>query len=961
MSKSFYKNRIEDKDAIYFTEENFGIKADGSFDVSDQFQDAIMQVVKQHGCGIVFVPEGTYAFSKTIYIPSGVRIFGYGENRPKFVLQDNAPDFNTDNELTKGGYRYLFWFVAEYEEPMSDRHDAHPGTFYSGMQNVDIELGEGNDYAVALRTHYAQNSEVSHINIEVMSGMAGIFDVGNFACDISINGGNYGIVSTKCSPGWPFVMTDMRFTRQKKAAIKSREVGWSILRTYASGTPKFIEVDEGYFEKIYLENCIFEDMNCVMNVAMDENALTQVNMYDCFLKSVESIAEYKDTKRTVANEDYQCKIRKYIHGTKVSTDYPEKQVHDQIYRYALDVDYKIIESKEKEMPETKTWTNAIDLGFVNDGETDNSDIIEKAFKKNKHIYFPQGEYVFTRPIVMPKHSSLIGLHSGRTRLVVRDNTEAFEGFGEAIGFVQTSEDNVISGLAIDAGGINPRIAAVEWNSKKGLMNDIKFYGGHGAFDMETGKRVPPYGPGRVGEVNPERKWDSQYPSLMIRDGGGTFKNIWTASPYASAGIYIEDTKNEIDMYAISLEHHVRNELVMKNVENAKLYGMQFEEDKNEGEFVLPIEMQDCKNVVFATVYCFRTVFVDTPLSFCAKTYNCQKVKFFNVHNFSQMKYTISNFLLDVNSRIVIRPAQAAMVEVNENSDSKKAYIDSVNNSHTPVKLFADFRFADGSFATNDGDFLFIDSLDKKLYKIDKDTLDLSVVFDSPYKINSVGVDTKDNLIIVGEYSVPMGATKDGEPIKVMRPVDSHGSSYHGWYDHRVQIKVFTLDHGKIKELDKVMIGKKKPKRVLYPGNRWRDGNDVAKILQFKPEFAFLAPDGCTIIPYHFDLIRATNLTKSKPGRKLYSVDELYNRVYMCEIDEEGMLKKPRVIINEGTYRVKKHNDFIYVGDDEVKVYKERKFIKTINVPKHPLTFDFGGPGKNILFITTKKNVYGIRE
>ena len=36
------------------------------------------------------------------------------------------------------GYRYLFWFVSEYEEPMSDRHDANPGTFYSGMQNVDI-------------------------------------------------------------------------------------------------------------------------------------------------------------------------------------------------------------------------------------------------------------------------------------------------------------------------------------------------------------------------------------------------------------------------------------------------------------------------------------------------------------------------------------------------------------------------------------------------------------------------------------------------------------------------------------------------------------------------------------------------------------------------------------------------------------------------------------------------------
>ena len=955
MSKSFYKNKIEDAQAIYFE------TSDGTVDISDAFQNAIMQVVEQSGCGIVFVPEGTYLFRKTIYIPSGVRVIGYGENRPKFVLQDNAPDFNTENELTKGGYRYLFWFVAEYEEPMSDRHDAHPGTFYSGMQNVDIELGEGNDYAVALRTHYAQNSEVSHINIEVQSGMAGIYDVGNYAEDIVINGGNYGIISTKCSPGWPFVMTDFRFVRQKKAAIKSREVGFSILRTYATSVPKFIDVDEGYFEKIYLENCIFEDMNCVMSVAMDENSLTQVNMYDCFLKSVESIAEYKDTKRVVANEDYQCKIRKYIHGTKVSTTFPEKQVHDQIYRYALDVDYRILDSKEMEEPSCDTWVNATELGLVGDGETDNSETLEKVFKKKMHIYFPQGDYVFTRPIVMPKNSSLIGLHSGRTRLTVKDNTECFEGFGSAIGFIQTSEHNVISGLAIDAGGINPRICGVDWRCEEGLIHDVKFYGGHGSFDIKTGERIRPYMGDRAGDANPDRKWDSQYPSLMIRGGGGAFKNIWSASPYASAGIWIENTKKDIAMYAISLEHHVRNELVMRDVENAKIYGIQFEEEKSESEFVLPMELQNCKKIVFATVYCFRTVFVDTTLEFCAKTYNCENIRFYNVHNYTQMKFTILNFLMDVNTRTVIRPWQAAMIEVSDNPETKKAYLDSVVNSRTPVKMFADFRFVDGSFASNDGDVYFIDSLDKKLFKIDKDTFELSIVFDSPYKINSVGVDTKDNLVIVGEYSVPKDATKDGEKINVMRPVDSHGSSYHGWYDHRVQIKVFTLKNGEIEELEQVRIGKVKPKRVLYPGNRWRDGNDVAKILEYVPEFAYLAPDKSTIVPYHFDLIRATNLTKSKPGRKLYSTDELYNRVYMCEINKDGMLEKPRVIINEGTYRVKKHNDFIYVGDDEIKVYKDRKYIKTINVPKHPLTFDFGGKSKGFLFISTKNNIYGMKE
>ena len=96
-------------------------------------------------------------------------------------------------------------------------------------------------------------------------------------------------------------------------------------------------------------------------------------------------------------------------------------------------------------------------------------------------------------------------------------------------------------------------------------------------------------------------------------------------------------------------------------------------------------------------------------------------------------------------------------------------------------------------------------MEKKLFKIDKDTFELSVVFDSPYKINSVGVDTKDNLVIVGEFSVPENATKDGEKIRVGRPVDAYGSSYNAWYDHRAEIKVFTVKDGEIQELDKVRV------------------------------------------------------------------------------------------------------------------------------------------------------------
>lgn len=962
-NESFFEKKPEDKSGIFFTEEIYDIASDGTKDVSLELQKAVKDVVKANGCGIVFVPEGTYLVSQTIMIPRGVRIIGYGKNRPVFILADNAPGFDKPNETAKGGYNYLFWFVSEIVEPMEEAYDANPGTFYSAISNVDINLGSGNEYAVALRTHYAQNSVVSHMHIEVNSGMAAIYDVGNFAADVSINGGKYGIISTKCSPGWPFVMTDFRFANQSVAAIYSREVGFSILRTYAVNTPKFLEVMDGFFEKVFIEDCVFEDMNSVLNIAMDENSLTQINIVNTFLKEVESVVEYKDTGRVVPNEDNQCKIRKYIHGTTLSDMFPEKQVHDQIYRYALNVDYSILENKQMSVPSMDKWVNAADLGLVGDEKKDNSDALEAALKEHKHIYFPQGIYVFSRPIVLPKGASLIGLNSGTTRLGIRDNNECFAGFGDMKGFITAEGSNVITGIAIDAGARNPRACALDWVGTDGLVNDVKFYGGHGSVEPGTGAHVIPYSVGRMSDANPERTWDGQYPSLVIRNGGGgVFQNIWTASTYASAGIYIKDTSTPITMYAISLEHHQRCEMKLDNVENASLYGIQFEEEKAEGEFALPIEMYNCNNVRFNTVYFFRTVFVEKPMEYCIKTYNCSNIRFYNVHNFTQMKYTIANLLLDVNTHTAIRPWQAALVEVSGKAKKTRDLKAEVESAIRPVKLYDGFRFADGGFASNKGDFYFVDSLDKRLYKIDKTTFELSVVFESPYKIDSVGFDTEDNIIVVGEYSVPVGATINGAEIEeVIRPEDSHGSSFHDWYDQRVMPVVFTVNKGCITKLEKIDIGSIKPTRVLYSGNRWRDGNDVKQMLEYNPKKAYLAPDGVTIIPDQFDLIRATNLTKSKPGRKLYSVDELYNRVYMATVGEDGLLTDPKVIIEEGTYRVKKHNELIYVGDDQIKVYKDGKKQRSIELPTRPHTFDFGGNNKGIMFITTRDAVYAIKE
>ena len=186
--ESFYKKMLHDHNAVYFTKENFDIRNDGTMDVSSQLQDAVYSVVKRQGYGVLFVPEGKYLISKTIYIPKAVRIIGYGEERPEFILKDNAEGFNEPHPEQKGGYKYLFWFVNMMAEDESKIADANPGTFYSAMSNVNIHLGKGNGYAIALRTHYAQHCFVNHIDIHVESGMAGIYDVGNEMEDVFISG-----------------------------------------------------------------------------------------------------------------------------------------------------------------------------------------------------------------------------------------------------------------------------------------------------------------------------------------------------------------------------------------------------------------------------------------------------------------------------------------------------------------------------------------------------------------------------------------------------------------------------------------------------------------------------------------------------------------------------------------------------------------------------------------------------
>src|SRR5262249_57959862 len=62
------------------------ILGDGRADDSAAIQQALDAAAATPGGGIVFLPQGTYRISRTLFLWPGVRIFGIGAQRPVILL-----------------------------------------------------------------------------------------------------------------------------------------------------------------------------------------------------------------------------------------------------------------------------------------------------------------------------------------------------------------------------------------------------------------------------------------------------------------------------------------------------------------------------------------------------------------------------------------------------------------------------------------------------------------------------------------------------------------------------------------------------------------------------------------------------------------------------------------------------------------------------------------------------------
>ena len=289
--------------------------------------------------------------------------------------------------------------------------DANPGTFYSAISNVDIEIQDGNPGAVAVRAHYAQHCYLAHMDFHLGSALAGIHDGGNVAEDLHFFGGKYAIWTRKPSPGWQFTIIDSIFEGQTEASIREHEAGLTLIRPRFQNVPMAISIDPGYFDELWIKDARFENVSGPAVTISEEKARrTQINFENVICRGVPVFATLRESGKQFGAPAALYEVSTFSHGLHFEDIGAVPAIQDVFDATALTNLPPPVASDIRTLPPMSTWANIRDLGAVGDGKADDTAALRKAIAEHQSIYFPAGQYRVSDTIALRSDTVLIGLH-----------------------------------------------------------------------------------------------------------------------------------------------------------------------------------------------------------------------------------------------------------------------------------------------------------------------------------------------------------------------------------------------------------------------------------------------------------------------------------------------------------------------------------------------------------------------
>jgi hypothetical protein len=970
-------------------------RGDGVADDTAAIQAAIDAAEGKAGGNIVFLPSGRYRITRTLYIWPGVRVFGVGKTRPVIFLGANTPGFQrgVGNMVFFTGNRPGASVAGPGNLPMPQRvpvppptsvpfdpniADANSGTFYSALSNVDFEIADGNPAAAAVRSHVAQHAFLSHIDFRLGSALAGIYQVGNLGQDLAFHGGRYGILTEKTSPAWQYTLLDATFDGQRDAAIREHEAGLTLSNVQFRNVPVGIEIDQGYGDWLWGKNVRFENVSRAgVIISNENNTYTQVGFENVVATGTPVFARFRESGKTVAGPAPRYRVKEFTYGLTVPA-------LGQIGKFETRMDASPIGSVPRvgdpairPFPATSTWANVRDLGAKGDNATDDTGAIQRAIDTRKVVYFPSGFYRVTDTLKLRPDSVLIGLHPGMTQIVLADDTPAYAGVGAPKALMESARggDAIVTGLGLHTGGTNPRATGLLWRAgERSLVDDVKFQGGHGTI-LPDGSKFDPYNANHTADADPKKRWDGQYASLWVTDGGGgTFNGLWTPNTYAQAGLYVSNTSTPGHVYEMSAEHHLRAEIVLDGVRNWEFLAPQTEEEAGESRNTVSLEVRNSRDILFANYHGYRVTRSLQPAPAAVKLYGSSNIRFRNVHvnaesGFSTCdangcgtylrasKFPYENAIQDVTRGLAVREREFAVLDVTDAAPAAAPPASMVQ-----VRKLADGFYSIGGGAVDaKGKLFFADRFFHRIHGWSA-TEGLSIAADAPLDPVNLAVDKSGRLLVLSSDgpAATVYSIKPGDPasIRVIAPTPVAARA-----GTRVALPSSFWNNGEFRDQYDPATDRFTTLAEMFA----RDAG-TAKATEYR------SPDGSLALPafrvwqqgpgnfigWRFsDTLDTYGLVTSAVGERVYVANGSENRTYSALVGPGGALTDLKPFSGRGGESVAKGPDGrVYVANGQVFVFNpDGTEAGRIEVPDRPLQLLFGGDDGRTLFILTHHALY----
>jgi hypothetical protein len=474
-------------------------------------------------------------------------------------------------------------------------------------------------------------------------------------------------------------------------------------------------------------------------------------------------------------------------------------------------------------------------------------------------------------------------------------------------------------------------------------------GGHGTNNLD-GTRANPYTTNRTADPDVNRRWDGQYPSLWVTDGGGgTFFDVWTPSSFAQAGMLVSDTSTEGRVYQMSSEHHVRYEVQFRNASNWLVYSLQTEEERGEGGFALPLEIDNSSNLTFANFHLYRVISSYQPFPWAVKVTNSKNIRFRNFHCYSNSKVAFDAAVFDQTDGVEIRQREFAWLTLSGAPPAPKpASPSAVLEAGAMVqKLAGGFFNISGGAVDPAGDFYFVDARWQRIHRWSAAARQLSTVRDAPLDPVNLAFDKTGNLMVVSYAgSGVIYAFKPGVPmeqLQLLKPVDA---------------------------------APRPGLTTVRPVGDWRLARDPGTGVPAPRPFHYLSPDGTTFISAgqdfvggtmswgikSSDLLRSFALAAARPGLPFYVTSEAEVMTWSGTLGPDGNFTDFEPFVQQGGESVAvdaEGNVFLAAG--QIHVYSPAgRLIDTIETPERPIQLAFGGKDGRTLFIAARSSLYCVR-